>query len=160
MKPQIVLEENPQHENEVAAMISFIPGVKEEEESENESDSDISSEGFDMMEDECLTLEEADEDDELLIVNNADSAKPKKGTEEEKKEGDENDDVEDDGEMASGEFIFVLDRSGSMRSCERLTLAKKALVLFIQSLPADSKFNIVSFGGRYESMFPNSVKYS
>jgi hypothetical protein len=68
-----------------------------------------------------------------------------------------NDDA-DDPEMASGEFIFILDRSGSMGG-SRIALAKEALKLFIQSLPPDSKFNIVSFGTKYELMYKNSQNY-
>lgn len=67
-------------------------------------------------------------------------------------------DDKDDPDIASGEFIFVLDRSGSMRGT-RITTAIEALKLFIQSLPSDSKFNIVSFGGKFEFMYKTSQKY-
>ena len=57
-----------------------------------------------------------------------------------------------------GEYIFVLDRSGSMYG-SRIEKAKQSLILFIKSLPSDSYFNIFSFGSRGEKMFTNSVRY-
>lgn len=46
---------------------------------------------------------------------------------------------------AKGEFVFLLDRSGSM-SGGRMNMAKEALSLFLKSLPSDSYFNVCSFG--------------
>ena len=58
------------------------------------------------------------------------------------------------------EFIFVMDRSGSMEG-QRILSAKETLLLFLKSLPADCYFNIVSFGSRHQFLFPNgSQKYS
>lgn len=51
----------------------------------------------------------------------------------------------EDFEPKLNEYIFLLDRSGSMGG-ERITLAVQALKLFLHSLPVGSKFNIVSFG--------------
>ena len=42
------------------------------------------------------------------------------------------------------EYIFLIDRSGSMY--ETIKLASQALVVFLQSLPAESKFNVCSYG--------------
>ena len=65
----------------------------------------------------------------------------------------------DDPDVANGEFIFILDRSWSMGGT-RIKVAKDALQLFIRSIPPNSKFNIVSFGSKYESMYPNSIEYN
>jgi len=65
----------------------------------------------------------------------------------------------DDSELSSGEFIFLLDRSASMRGT-RIALVKETLEFFLHSLPENSKFNIISFGGSYEKLFQESVKYS
>lgn len=59
----------------------------------------------------------------------------------------------------SGEFILVLDRSGSM-SGGSIETAKQAVQLFIKSLPEKSLFNIVSFGSTFSSMFSASSPYS
>lgn len=59
----------------------------------------------------------------------------------------------------SGEFILLLDRSGSMRG-NPIETAKQAVQLFIKSLPEKSLFNIVSFGSGCSPMFPASKPYS
>ena len=74
-------------------------------------------------------------------------------------EATEPSDDADDPEMASGEFIFVLDRSGSMRR-NRIDIAKEALKLFIQSLPSDCLFNIFSFGTSMKQMYKESQSYT
>jgi len=57
------------------------------------------------------------------------------------------------------EFVFLIDRSGSMHG-KPMTLATEALKLFIHSLPMGSKFNVVSYGSNYELMFANSMEYN
>ena len=60
---------------------------------------------------------------------------------------------------AKGEFIFLIDRSGSM-SGGRIEMARDSLVLFLKSLPQDSWFDVVSFGDSYRSLNGVSLKYS
>ena len=58
------------------------------------------------------------------------------------------------------EYIFLIDRSGSMY--QTIILARKALVLFLQSLPEGSLFNICSYGSEFEFLFKGvrSVTYN
>ncbi|KAI8500380.1 Vault protein inter-alpha-trypsin domain [Branchiostoma belcheri] len=58
-----------------------------------------------------------------------------------------------------GNFIFILDRSGSM-SGANIAGARETLLLFLKSLPTCCLFNIVSFGSSYKPMFSNSVAYT
>jgi len=58
---------------------------------------------------------------------------------------------------AKGEYIFLLDRSGSM-SGNRIKMATTALKFFIKSLPPDSYFNIIGFGSTYEKLYEKSSK--
>ncbi|XP_059187460.1 von Willebrand factor A domain-containing protein 5A-like isoform X2 [Centropristis striata] len=66
-----------------------------------------------------------------------------------------------------GEFVFLLDRSGSMGSPmsnngspDRIFSARDTLLLLLKSLPMGCYFNIFSFGSSYEHVFPKSVEYS
>ncbi|XP_048039827.1 von Willebrand factor A domain-containing protein 5A-like isoform X6 [Megalobrama amblycephala] len=67
-----------------------------------------------------------------------------------------------------GEFIFVVDRSGSMDCMMhhgkdaqmRIQSARDTLLLLLKSLPMGCYFNIYGFGSRFESFFPQSVVYS
>ncbi|XP_014834649.1 PREDICTED: von Willebrand factor A domain-containing protein 5A-like [Poecilia mexicana] len=67
-----------------------------------------------------------------------------------------------------GEFVFLVDRSGSM-GCSmnnstpketRISSAKDTLLLLLKSLPMGCYFNIYSFGSSFEHIFPTSVEYS
>ena len=68
-------------------------------------------------------------------------------------------DDHDDPEVANGEFIFILDRSGSMGG-DRIKSAIAALALFIRSIPPNSKFNIISFGTSHLAMYSSSIKFN
>ncbi|XP_061434452.1 von Willebrand factor A domain-containing protein 5A-like [Lethenteron reissneri] len=69
-----------------------------------------------------------------------------------------------------GEFIFVVDCSGSM-TCPmvnygsgwretRIHSAKETLMLLLKSLPLGCFFNVYAFGSSYNSFFPESREYS
>ena len=62
-------------------------------------------------------------------------------------------------EEAACEFIFLVDRSGSM-SGGFIRSARETLILFLKSLPEGSYFNIVGFGTRFEKLFAQSVPYT
>jgi uncharacterized protein with von Willebrand factor type A (vWA) domain len=61
-------------------------------------------------------------------------------------------------DTAANEFIFVLDRSGSMDGV-RIRQAKVALLIFLKSLPPGSYFNVVSFGSGFKQLFETSQPY-
>uniref|UniRef100_A0A8C2LAM1 von Willebrand factor A domain-containing protein 5A n=1 Tax=Cricetulus griseus TaxID=10029 RepID=A0A8C2LAM1_CRIGR len=69
---------------------------------------------------------------------------------------------------ACGEFVFLMDCSGSMGSRLsyrndsqlRIEAAKETLLLLLKSLPMGCYFNIYRFGSSYEKFFPESVKYT
>ncbi len=56
-----------------------------------------------------------------------------------------------DMDAARGEFIFVLDRSGSMGwyGGDRIKMAREALIFFLKSIPSQCFFNVVSFGSEF-----------
>uniref|UniRef100_A0A8C1A553 von Willebrand factor A domain-containing protein 5A-like n=1 Tax=Cyprinus carpio carpio TaxID=630221 RepID=A0A8C1A553_CYPCA len=66
-----------------------------------------------------------------------------------------------------GEFVFVIDRSGSMGDMMhhgkgaqmRIESAKDTLLLLLKSLPMGCYFNIYGFGSDFKSFFPQSVVY-
>ncbi|KAK3598702.1 hypothetical protein CHS0354_003259 [Potamilus streckersoni] len=59
-----------------------------------------------------------------------------------------------------GEFIFIVDRSGSMGG-EKIQSAKETLLLFLKSLPVNCYFNVIGFGSHFESLFQEgSLKYN
>lgn len=68
-------------------------------------------------------------------------------------EGEASEDIE-----GCGEFVFLLDRSASMRG-SKMKMAKDSVQLFLNSLPTRCKFNIISFGSHYVTMFRKSVLY-
>ncbi|KAM4808391.1 LOW QUALITY PROTEIN: von Willebrand factor A domain-containing protein 5A-like [Rhinophrynus dorsalis] len=67
-----------------------------------------------------------------------------------------------------GEFIFLMDRSGSMmcpmnsqpNAPTRIQSAKETLVLLLKSLPLGCYFNIYGFGSHFEFFFPESMEYT
>ncbi|XP_056308362.1 von Willebrand factor A domain-containing protein 5A-like [Danio aesculapii] len=67
-----------------------------------------------------------------------------------------------------GEFVFVMDRSGSMdcmmhrgnETQNRIESAKDTLLLLLKSLPMGCYFNIYGFGSDFESFFPKSLEYN
>ncbi|XP_063813620.1 von Willebrand factor A domain-containing protein 5A-like isoform X2 [Pseudophryne corroboree] len=71
-------------------------------------------------------------------------------------------------QSSCGEFIFVVDRSGSMEcgmnsepnAPQRIQSAKETLVLLLKSLPLGCYFNIFGFGSHFESFFSESVQYT
>lgn len=64
--------------------------------------------------------------------------------------------------LASQEYIFLVDRSGSMswEDGQRIETAKRALVMLLRVLPnRGTKFNIFSFGEKCEGIWRRSVPY-
>lgn len=58
------------------------------------------------------------------------------------------------------EYIFLVDRSGSM-SGGRISTAKKALVMLLRALPSQgTHFNIMSFGDHCKRKWTESVEYN
>jgi len=57
------------------------------------------------------------------------------------------------------EYIFVVDCSGSMGG-QPIKEANRAMMLFLQSLPAHSYFNIYRFGSNYQRLFETSALLS
>ncbi|KAI5100328.1 von Willebrand factor A domain-containing protein 5A-like isoform X1, partial [Silurus meridionalis] len=70
--------------------------------------------------------------------------------------------------LPCGEFVFVMDRSGSMNCAmhneegakPRIECARDTLLLLLKSLPMGCFFNIYGFGSTYKSIFSKSVQYS
>ena len=62
--------------------------------------------------------------------------------------------------LKKAEFVFIVDRSGSM-SGSRIDAAKEALLLLLKSLPVGCTFNVVSFGNDFSLLFSDgSQPYS
>ena len=58
-----------------------------------------------------------------------------------------------------GLFIFLIDQSGSM-SGKSINLVKQALLLFIQSLPEGSYFQLIGFGTSFKKYNEEPVQYN
>ncbi|KAI2472935.1 VIT-domain-containing protein [Annulohypoxylon bovei var. microspora] len=58
----------------------------------------------------------------------------------------------------TGEVIFLADRSGSMK--DKIDALKSSLKFFLKGIPVGRKFNIWSFGSRYEKLWANSQDYN
>ncbi|XP_062917396.1 von Willebrand factor A domain-containing protein 5A-like isoform X2 [Mobula hypostoma] len=74
---------------------------------------------------------------------------------------------EDSQGVPSGEFIFLMDQSGSMGTSmshgnarSRIQCAKDTLLLLLKSLPMGCFFNIYGFGSHFTSFFLKSVEYN
>nr|XP_027786422.1 von Willebrand factor A domain-containing protein 5A-like isoform X2 [Marmota flaviventris] len=75
---------------------------------------------------------------------------------------------EDEASVTCGEFVFLMDCSGSMQcpmnnqnqSQSRIEAAQETLILLLKSLPIGCYFNIYQFGSSYKEFFPESVKYT
>lgn len=62
--------------------------------------------------------------------------------------------------VASQEYIFLVDRSGSMEG-DRIRTARRCLTLLLRSLPArGTLFNIFSFGNICDSLWGRSMEYN
>ncbi|XP_031818581.1 von Willebrand factor A domain-containing protein 5B1 isoform X2 [Sarcophilus harrisii] len=58
-----------------------------------------------------------------------------------------------------GEFIFLIDRSGSMSGIN-INRVKEALILMLKSLMPTCLFNIIGFGSSFKTLFPSSQIYN
>ncbi|KAE8292833.1 von Willebrand factor A domain-containing protein 5B1 Precursor [Larimichthys crocea] len=66
--------------------------------------------------------------------------------------------ISSDLRMVHGEFIFLIDRSGSM-SGVNINRVKDAMVVILKSLVPGCLFNIVGFGSTFKSLFTTSQNY-
>ena len=64
-------------------------------------------------------------------------------------EGNKNKNKQKENKLSPALFIFLIDQSGSMTGSS-IKVASKALLLFLQSLPAGSYYQIIGFGTHYE----------
>ena len=61
--------------------------------------------------------------------------------------------------QAACEFVFLVDRSGSMRG-SYIKDAAQTLLLFLKSIPTGCYFNVICFGSHFKRLFPESVPYN
>ncbi|KDR71710.1 hypothetical protein GALMADRAFT_143511 [Galerina marginata CBS 339.88] len=62
--------------------------------------------------------------------------------------------------LPTQEYIFLIDRSSSMKHHDRIGYAKEALTLFLKSLPSEGTFfNVYSYGASYSSLWRSSRQY-
>ena len=61
--------------------------------------------------------------------------------------------------LSTGEFVFVVDRSGSMQG-ESIRSARETLLLFLKSLPDGCYFNVIGFGSNFTKLFDKSKLYN
>ena len=60
----------------------------------------------------------------------------------------------------NSELIFLVDCSGSMQDENKIEDAKRAMQIFLRSIPEGCVFNFYRFGSTFHSLFPTSQKYS
>lgn len=60
-----------------------------------------------------------------------------------------------DYQLSRGEFIFLIDRSGSMAG-KRIENAKIALKSFLDKVPKNAYFNVISYGSSFKYMYQES----
>jgi hypothetical protein len=66
-------------------------------------------------------------------------------------------DCQQTSDYVTNEFFFVIDCSGSMESEDKIGLARKAMLLFLKSLPINCRFNIIRFGSSFSALFNDQV---
>jgi hypothetical protein len=57
-------------------------------------------------------------------------------------------------------YNIIIDRSSSMNDYQKIDYAKDSLKLFVNSLPSNCFFNIISFGTEYNALWQNPCKYT
>ena len=67
----------------------------------------------------------------------------------------QSDELETAHQTGLAEYIFILDRSGSMWG-DRIETSKAVLISFLEALPTGSKYNVMSFGTGHNLLHPES----